>query len=271
MTADIVIPTAHLSQHHEFNRHGHSSTFTQFSYFPKSTEVNTKSTSGDYFVFYLGDSVSNGPPSSTKHFFARKGDTSKPKSASPDFDFLAPLHNKLWCMTDGTLSKYMTKLIQSNNDFDYTTVNTDAQYNSPNNANKTHMITLQAMFYSAVRPDISNATYIRMVVRQLSLPSYVYVLAFVYLERLDQTQMEAGNAVMKVTQDNMHRLFVTACYVAARVLTPTLGYVTFEHFARAGGLKSGDEVKLLVEAFDELIGHDYHVMKDSFKHMVEEL
>lgn len=78
------------------------------------------------------------------------------------------------------------------------------------------------MFYSAVQPDIPNATYVRMAVRRMDLPFSVYVLAFVYMQGLHDRQTTLGYLTMKALEDIMHRLFVTVCFIGARMIMPTM-------------------------------------------------
>lgn len=183
----------------------------------------------------------------------------------PNFAFLGHLDVKLRRLTDKTLSNYITKCAQDSfyNDHYY-------RIGRMTEEEKT-ITTLQSMFYSALRPDISNAHYIQQLVKYLCLPSYVYVLAFVYLKRMGEKKTNNGLHLMRLDQDNMHRLVITACYISAKILTPKLKHATASQFSNAGGTKSAHEVRMLVSAFCELIGYDFHVTKAEFIHMLERL
>lgn len=190
-------------------------------------------------------------------------------SVVPDFTFLGHLDAKLKQLTDKSLINYITECERKtiSNEMTETSNFTIGNMTEGEKVIKS----LQSRFYSALRPDISNTRYIQRLVKCLCLPSYVYVLAFLYLERLGEKKTKGGFQFLRLTPDNMHRLVIAACYIAAKILTPSLRHISAARFSKAGGTKSADEVRHLVYAFGQLIGHDYHVTKAEFTDMLERI
>lgn len=150
--------------------------------------------------------------------------------------------------------------------------------NNNNNKNDSNDVKRQSMFFSAVIPGISNEDYIKRLGRFLSLPSYVYVTAFIYLEKLAN---ESYFQHLQLSPENTHRLLITAVYTAAQILTPTLDQVTLLHFSRVGGTRSVDEMERLERTFSIFMGqlcndennydNGYVVKKGEFKKMIVKL
>lgn len=185
----------------------------------------------------------------------------------PDFSFLGALHEKLKQISNLALSDHITKCQQESEEQSGRT----SGLRMPMNADEIRTIRLQSMFFSAVSPAISNARYMQYLVRYFCLPSYVYVVAFIYLDRLGSSQTLSSSGLLRLTPENTHRIIITTCFIAARILTPSLTHVNLAHFSRVGGASSADELRNLVVAFCQVIGQDFQVAKNEFKAMLEKL
>lgn len=227
----------------------------------------TKSSFGEDFVVLEDQALTNQQSHETQFYSITVNDNSDP--IVPNFTFLGHLDARLKCLTDKALINYIKKCERKSISTEFAE---DSYCTIGNMTDEEKIITsLQSRFYSAVQPDISNTRYLQRLVKCLCLPSYVYVLAFVYLERLGDKKTNGGYHLLRLTPDNMHRLVITAFYISAKILTPDLSHVTPERFSKASGTKSADEVRSLVSAFGQLIGQDFHVTKTEFTHMLERL
>lgn len=188
----------------------------------------------------------------------------------PNFSFLGERHSKLMELSNKSLSNYITRCQQESEEI-------MGQFRGGNNTElvrfeeEREIIKLFSMFFSAMRPEISNARYVQRLVLYLALPSYVYVLAFIYIEKLGNSQMMTNPNLLRLTPDNTHRVVITACFIAAQMLAPSLSQVNFEHFSKVGGTQSADELQRLVAAFGKVIRQNFKVTKAEFRTMLEKL
>lgn len=106
---------------------------------------------------------------------------------------------------------------------------------------------MEAMFYSSIDPSISLEKYVNRLARFLALPSYVYVVAFIYINRLKEYAH-----LSNLCAANTHRIILSALFVSARILTPHLEQVNAKHFGHVGGT-SEEEMTRLADAFACLI------------------
>lgn len=65
----------------------------------------------------------------------------------------------------------------------------------------------------------------------LFLPLYVYVVTFIYLERLGSRQTLQNSGVLRLSPDNIHRIMTIEFFIDARVLTPSLTYAPLAHYS----------------------------------------
>lgn len=225
------------------------------------------------FIFRLPPSTTNdGEPSAT--LASSANDNSIPPDGSisghPNFSFLGELHGKLLQLSNMSLSDYITDR-QRQSEQSIALRNGESASEISRNTEEREVLKLFSKFYSAVRPDISNEDYIKRLVPYLALPSYVYVVAFVFMERFFSCQTTTNLDMLRLTPDNTHRVLITACFLAAKILCPSLSHVNLAHFSKVGGTRSPDELQRLVAAFGRIIEQKFEVTKNEFKVMLETL
>lgn len=142
-----------------------------------------------------------------------------------------------------------------------------------------NLIKLQAMFHSSVHPTITLHAYILRLAKFLALPSYVFVVALVYL----RTRLQRFEHLRWLSPANTHRLLLVSLYIAGMIVVPGMEQVNIERFAKVGGT-STEEMERLVRAFDILMCSEhteekgeveveggYAIKKEEFANMVDML
>lgn len=186
----------------------------------------------------------------------------------PNFVFLGDLDTKLRNISETCLNAYVSKCQRESKEYLNNNYKERPQQIFENQKSTKMLI---SMFYSAVTPKVTTRQYLHRLTYYLKLPSYVFIVAFIYLERIRSKKPRNIYKFLWITEDNMHRLLITAVFIAARILAPGLKQVTESHFSKAAGTKSSFEVCRLVSAFHKLAGADYTVKKSNFKDMLEKI
>lgn len=184
-----------------------------------------------------------------------------------NFSFLGEEHTKLLNMTDACFAAYVSKCeLESKKK-----LKKQKSKGLDRGKNERSLKRLISMFYSGITPDITTRQYVGRLVKYLQIPSYVYIVAFIYLENLNSREPKNIFNLLLLTEDNMHRLLITAIFIAARILTPGMNQVTEIHFSKVAGTKSSNEISRLVSAFHVLSGANYTVKKSTFKNMMQRM
>lgn len=95
-----------------------------------------------------------------------------------------------------------------------------------------------ALFYSASAPTISLLNYVKRFWQYLQVSKYVYVAAVILLD-----EVHRRDELLALNKLNVHRLFVTAMLVSAKLLEDN----TYSNadFAKVGGIPSIGEMNML--------------------------
>eukprot|EP00180_Rhodochaete_pulchella_P000850 Plantae.Rhodophyta-Rhodochaete_pulchella.ctg1686.p1 GENE.Plantae.Rhodophyta-Rhodochaete_pulchella.ctg1686~~Plantae.Rhodophyta-Rhodochaete_pulchella.ctg1686.p1 ORF type:complete len:247 (+),score=32.00 Plantae.Rhodophyta-Rhodochaete_pulchella.ctg1686:80-820(+) len=116
------------------------------------------------------------------------------------------------------------------------------------------------MFFSVRKPAVPLELYIRRLVKHARCSNSVFIMAMVYLERLEERRESMG-----LTELNVHRILTTSVLVAAKFSEDT--HYNNTHFARAGGVATVDEMNRLEAAVLRILNFGLFVRREEFESM----
>lgn len=114
-----------------------------------------------------------------------------------------------------------------------------------------------SVFFSVTKPEIETKVYIQRLVKYSQCSKSAFVVALVYLNRLEQK-----DEVLAVTAFNMHRLIICALMIAAKMLDDRC--FSNAHYARVGGISAVQEVNRLEVEMLQLLDHRLIVSSEEY-------